>query len=278
MEKSAASIDGVLRDPAPQALLLTIGDTTTNVSSIYAVCFMIDDPIDQPQMSSAVHAAIWDIFSEKGLANLMDPSIHLKPQSELPLSHRITDPNKANPLVQASLQPNEGFSRPPVTPTRKATPSSGPEEELVEKLRRIEALFAQAGSVPERMGIDQPLEGFRFGGTSPAGSSNQCELRFTLEDRWSRHLFVALMRRYGIRPYRYRGQRQSTVMARLNRSFVNDTLWPEFLELKGTLAAYFDALTDRVIDQALEVQASEAEEQQQASPRLPPQQRQGSFN
>ncbi len=86
------------------------------------------------------------------------------------------------------------------------------------------------------------------------------EFRFSLSDQWSRHLFVALLRRYGVTPYRYRGQRRTTVMARLSRSFVNETLWPEFLELQQTLSAYFDALTDRVIEQALEVKAGEAEE------------------
>ncbi len=103
------------------------------------------------------------------------------------------------------------------------------------------------------------------------------EVRFTLSDQWSRHLFVALLRRYGIRPYRYRGQRRTTVMARLSRSFVNDTLWPEFLELQSTLAAYFDALTDRVIEQALGVKAGEAEEQLQTAPQLPPQEHQWSL-
>jgi hypothetical protein len=49
-------------------------------------------------------------------------------------------------------------------------------------------------------------------------------------------------------------------MARLSSSFVNETLWPEFLELQDTLASYFDALTDRVIEQALEVKAGEADE------------------
>jgi hypothetical protein len=58
-------------------------------------------------------------------------------------------------------------------------------------------------------------------------------------------------------------------MARLSRSFANDTLWPEFLELQQTLSAYFDALTDRVIEQALEVKASEAEERTEA-PQLHP--------
>ncbi|MEI7666250.1 MAG: hypothetical protein WCI65_09415 [Synechococcaceae cyanobacterium ELA263] len=95
------------------------------------------------------------------------------------------------------------------------------------------------------------------------------EFRFSLSDQWSRHLFVALLRRYGIAPYRYRGQRRTTVMARLSRSFVNDTLWPEFLELQQTLSAYFDALTDRVIEQALEVKAGEAEERPEPQALMP---------
>jgi hypothetical protein len=102
------------------------------------------------------------------------------------------------------------------------------------------------------------------------------EFRFSLSDQWSRHLFVALLRRYGIQPYRYRGQRRTTVMARLSRSFVNDTLWPEFQELQQTLATYFDALTDRVIEQALEVKAGEAEERA-AAPQLEPVDHQGAL-
>jgi hypothetical protein len=102
-----------------------------------------------------------------------------------------------------------------------------------------------------------------------AAAEPPIEFRFSLSDQWSRHLFVALLRRYGIAPYRYRGQRRTTVMARLSRSFVNDTLWPEFLELQQTLSAYFDALTDRVIEQALEVKAGEAEERQELQA-LPP--------
>jgi hypothetical protein len=52
-----------------------------------------------------------------------------------------------------------------------------------------------------------------------AGEEPPIEFRFILTDQWSRHLFVALMRRYGIHPYRYRGQRRTTVMARLSRLF-----------------------------------------------------------
>jgi hypothetical protein len=69
-------------------------------------------------------------------------------------------------------------------------------------------------------------------------------------------------------------------MVRLSRSFVNETLWPEFLELQQTLAAYFDTLTDRVIEQALEVKAGEAEERGEeaaAAPQLEPADHQGSL-
>lgn len=47
------------------------------------------------------------------------------------------------------------------------------------------------------------------------------------------------------------------MMARLSDSFVNDTLWPEFLELQASLAAYFDALTDRVIEQGTAAETPE---------------------
>lgn len=113
-----------------------------------------------------------------------------------------------------------------------------------------------------------------------AGEEPPIEVRFTLADQWSRHLFVALLRRYGITPYRYPRQRRTTVMARLSSSFVDDTLWPEFLELQSTLSAYFDALTDRVIEQALEVKPGEAEERGEdatAAPQLQPVEHQGSL-
>ena len=61
------------------------------------------------------------------------------------------------------------------------------------------------------------------------------EYKFTLNNTWSRMLFVALLRRYEIRPYRYYRQRHNTVMARVSKGFVNKTLWPEFVELDREL-------------------------------------------
>ncbi len=86
------------------------------------------------------------------------------------------------------------------------------------------------------------------------------EYKFTMSDDWSRRLFTALMRRYGIQPYRYRGQRYTTVMARVSKSFVDQTLWPEFVELDNVLRKYLSEVTDRVVREAIYEDSSEAEE------------------
>lgn len=50
------------------------------------------------------------------------------------------------------------------------------------------------------------------------------EFRFTLADRWSRKRFLTLLRRYDLKPYRYRGQRRTTVMVKTPKPFVHETL------------------------------------------------------
>ncbi len=80
-----------------------------------------------------------------------------------------------------------------------------------------------------------------------------------MADMWSRKVFVALLRRYGINPYRYNGQRYTTVMARVSKGFVNETLWPEFEEIAGTLQNYLSDITDRVVHQVIHQDHSEAE-------------------
>jgi hypothetical protein len=36
---------------------------------------------------------------------------------------------------------------------------------------------------------------------------------FTLHDIWQQKVMIAILRRYGLKPYRYRGQRYTTVAA-----------------------------------------------------------------
>ncbi|MDX2032588.1 MAG: hypothetical protein SF339_18075 [Blastocatellia bacterium] len=134
------------------------------------------------------------------------------------------------------------------------------EEKLIEKLRLIEALFARAGTEGEKDAAGRARERIlerlkQFEKLDPP-----VEYRFSVGDRWSRQLLSALLRRYGINPYRYSGQRRTTLMARVSKSFVDETLWPEFTQLQTVLSAYFDEHTTRIIEQAIHADAGEAEE------------------
>jgi hypothetical protein len=72
---------------------------------------------------------------------------------------------------------------------------------------------------------------------------------------------LSLLRRYGLEPYRYSGQRRTTVMVRAPRVFIDETLWPEVQELNRTLRTYLDEVTDRVIKEGIHRDYSEAEVQ-----------------
>lgn len=133
------------------------------------------------------------------------------------------------------------------------------EQRLVEKLRLIEALFEGATTKGEEVAAglarERILERLRL----LEKDQPLIEYRFTLGDMWSRKVFVALLRRYGIKPYRYSGQRYTTVMARVTKPFVDETLWPEFTEISATLQTYLSEITDRVVSQVIHQDSSEAE-------------------
>ena len=88
------------------------------------------------------------------------------------------------------------------------------ESQLREKLRKIEALFAGAGTAGERLAAEAPLERVRERLTELGRQDPSIEMQFSMPDQWSRHLFLALCRRYGMKPYRYYRQRRNTVMVR----------------------------------------------------------------
>lgn len=132
------------------------------------------------------------------------------------------------------------------------------EQRLFEKLRRIEALFAGAATEGERLAADAARERIRERLQAVSGAEQAIEHRFSLRDTWSRRIFVALLRRYGLDPYRYPGQRYTTVMARVAPRFVDETLWPEFQEIHNVLASYLDDVTNHVLTEMIHGDVSEA--------------------
>ena len=140
------------------------------------------------------------------------------------------------------------------------------ESQLREKLRKIEALFVGAGTAGERLAAEAALQRVRARVEELARHDPPIEQQFSLPDQWSRHLFLALCRRYGLRPFRYRRQRRNTVMVRASRGFVDRVLLPEFTELEGALQVYLHEVTLRVISEEVYSDTSEAQEVPEALP------------
>jgi hypothetical protein len=131
------------------------------------------------------------------------------------------------------------------------------EQQLRERLRKITALFEGAATAGERQAAAIAIERTRQALNAAVKTP---ETKFSMADQWQRRLFSALCRRYGIEPYRYKGQRYTTVIVRAPRSFVDNTLWPEFLELQAALHSYLNEATERIIREEVFRDADEAAE------------------
>jgi hypothetical protein len=134
------------------------------------------------------------------------------------------------------------------------------EQELRHKLRKIAALFEGATTAGERAAAAAAIDRIRTALGAAEQTEPTVEMRFSLTDRWSRRLFTALCRRYGLKPYRYPRQRHSTVVLRAPASFINQTLWPEFLQIKSALDEYLNEATERIIREEVFGDSEEAEE------------------
>ena len=132
------------------------------------------------------------------------------------------------------------------------------EATLIEKLLKIEALFAGATTTGERAAAAHVRERILERLGALAEEDPPVEFKFTMPDLWSRKVFLALLRRYGLKPYRRYRQRHTTVMVRVPGRFVDETLWPEFERLESELRRYLGEVTDRVVAAVLQADSSEA--------------------
>jgi hypothetical protein len=134
------------------------------------------------------------------------------------------------------------------------------EEELRARLRKIEALFAGAGTPGEKAAAGAAMQRIKERLREAVRQAPAIEMQFSIQDPWSRQLFLALTRRYGLKPYRHWRQRSSTVMVRAPRQFLEEVLWPEFQELNAELTHYLAEVTARIIRDEVHGNVSEAEE------------------
>lgn len=143
------------------------------------------------------------------------------------------------------------------------------EQELRQKLRKIAALFEGATSAGERDAAAAALNRVRAALEAAQKTERTVEMNFRLPDQWSRRLFLALCRRYGLKPFRYPRQRHSTVVLRAPETFIRETLWPEYVEISQALEEYLNHATQRIIREEVFGDAAEAEERGEDPPKCP---------
>ena len=135
------------------------------------------------------------------------------------------------------------------------------EDELRDKLRKIEALFAGAKTAGEKAAAGAAAERIRARLAEAGVREAAVEMRFAIHDPWSRKLFMALCRRYGLRPYRYPRMQRQSVMVKAPRSFIDGVLWAEFNDLNKALTTWLMDVTDRLIREEVHADIRDADEQ-----------------
>lgn len=96
---------------------------------------------------------------------------------------------------------------------------------LSSKLHKIQALIDRTSSEAERqaavMAKDRVLK---------KDHQSLKEFHISLQSIWQKSLFLALCKKYGLETYRYFRQKHTSTVVMVEPNFLDDRLWPEYLE------------------------------------------------
>ena len=127
------------------------------------------------------------------------------------------------------------------------------EKRLKEKLRAIEALFAGATTPGEQDAAGAARQRI-IERIKKLAAETPIEWQYTSLNAWERRLLMSLAKRYGLKPYRYKGQRRTTLLVKAPRPFLDETFCPEFDRMAETLNEHLDAVAQRVIAEVLDTE------------------------
>ena len=133
----------------------------------------------------------------------------------------------------------------------------GQQEDIREKLEKLEALFARGSTEGERAAAGAALD--RLNSRLDTGAQEEkVEFQYSLPDVWAVKIFVALCRKHGVHPYRYPRQRRTTVMVNVQKLLFEQTVMAEFETLHAELVAYFKDTVDHLIADAMKSDGEDA--------------------
>jgi hypothetical protein len=127
------------------------------------------------------------------------------------------------------------------------------DNDIREKLAKLEALFARGATAGERAAAGAARDRLQARLSPDPGAAHEpeTEIQYSLPDVWSVRIFVALCRKHGIHPYRYPRQRRTTVMVRVRPSSFERTVAEEFRTLHRELTVYFNETVEHLIADAM---------------------------
>ncbi len=120
-------------------------------------------------------------------------------------------------------------------------------EHLLERIKKIEALIANAGTAGEKYAAESAKDRILKKYPELEIHKNPIEYRLSTNSQWDKKLLIAICRKYDIKPYRYHRQKHTTVMVNINKNFLNKILWKEFEEYSILLNKLVEEITDDLI-------------------------------
>ena len=132
------------------------------------------------------------------------------------------------------------------------------EDQLRERLRKVEALYFGATSAGEREAAGAAAERLKAARRSvPARPSRRDEVQPA--GRMVGAIVYRACRRYGFRPFRYARQRRTTIMVRAPRRFFDAVAWRQFSDVHTDLWVHFQQTTEKLIKDAICADTRDAE-------------------
>ncbi|MEQ8238735.1 MAG: hypothetical protein RIA69_05955 [Cyclobacteriaceae bacterium] len=120
-------------------------------------------------------------------------------------------------------------------------------DSLLNKISKIEALILGASTNGEKNAALSAKE--RILNKHPHLEIHREPKEYSLQTsgEWNKKLLIAICRKYGVKPYRYKRQKYTTVMVNINEDFLNEILWKEYTEYSNHLNRLIEEITESLI-------------------------------